>query len=186
MIARGAAGLSAMILGVLCALALGCGSSQGSSKELLGSAEAAGLKSELDAVRQAVDDRDVGACMSTLQALQSKVANLPDARAKVRTRLKEEIDGKLVPEATSACAESKTETLETQTETVPDEPTQPTETTPPPPPAETTSEVPAPEPPAEPDPGTDPGGASPPDPGAESDPGGFGQPAPTAPGAVAP
>ena len=181
---RATTGLSAVILGVLCALALGCGSSQGSSKELLRTAEAAGLKSELDAVRQAVDDRDPGACLSTIQALQSKVANLPDARAKVRTRLQEEISSKLEPQATTECEKSKTETLETQTETVPDEPTPPTETATTPPPAETTSEVPSPEPPPEPDPGTDPGGASPTDPG--SDPGGFGPGTPVDPGAGAP
>ncbi len=186
MIARGAAGLGALMLGLLCALALGCGSSGGSSKELLGPAEAAGLKSELDAVRQAVADRDVGACLSTIQALQSKVANLPDARDKVRTRLKEEIDRKLVPQAKSECEKAKTETLETQTETVPDPPTPSTESTPPPPPAETTSEVPPPATPTEPVPPTDPGGATPTDPGSGADPGGFGETTPADPGTATP
>ncbi|MBA2347506.1 MAG: hypothetical protein H0V81_04355 [Solirubrobacterales bacterium] len=186
MISRTAAGVTALVLGVLCALALGCGSSGGSSAELLRTAEAAGLKTELDAVRQAVEDRDVGACLSTLQALQSKVANLPDARAKIRTRLQQEIERKLVPEATSACEEPKTETLETTTETVPTESTETPETTPPPPPPETTSEVPPPTPPTEPDPGTDPGGATPTDPGSGSDPGGFGPSTPVDPGAGAP
>lgn len=189
MITRASAGASALVLGVLCALALGCGSSGGTSKELLGTAEAAGLKSELDAVRQAADDRDAGACLSTLRALQSKVANLPDARTKVRTRLQEEIERKLAPQVKSECEKSKTETLETQTQEVPAEPVQPTETTPPPPPTETTSEVPPPEPPTpEPDPGTDPGGASPPDPGAgsDADPGGFGPSTPVDPGTGAP
>lgn len=186
MIARASAGLGALVLGVLCALALGCGSSGGSSKELLGTAEAAGLKSELDAVRQAVDDRDVGACLSTLQALQSKVANLPDARAKVRSRLREEIERKLTPQVTDECEEAKTETLETQTETIPEEPTPPVETEPAPPPAETTSEVPTPEPPPAPDPEPDPGGASPTDPGGGSDPGGFGPETPVDPGTAAP
>lgn len=183
MIARAAAGLSAVVLGVLSALALGCGSS-GSSTELLRTAEAAGLQTELDAVRQAVDDRDVGACLSTLQALQSKVANLPDARAKIRTRLQEEIEGTLAPKVKTECEEPKTETLETTTEPVPTEPDETTETTPPPPPPETTSEVPPPTTPPVPDPGPDPGGATPTDPGA--DPGGFGQSTPVDPGPGAP
>ncbi len=186
MIKRVSVGLTALVLGVLCALALGCGSSGGSSKELLGSAEAAGLKSELDAVREAVDARDVGACLSTLQALQSKVANLPDARAKVRARLREEIDSKLTPQAKTECEESKTETLETQTETVPEPPTQSTETKTTPTPTTTTSEVPTPTTPTEPDPATDPGGASPADPGTGSDPGGFGPSTPVDPEAGTP
>lgn len=187
MIARAVAGLSAVALGVLCALALGCGSS-GSASELLRDTEAAELKDALAAVRQAVDDRDVGGCAADLRALRSKVENLPDARRALRTRLEEEIKDKLAPQVRNECDDPKTEKIPTTTEEAPTESTEPTEETPPPPPPpeSTTSEVPPPPTtptPTQPDPGTDPGGAAPPDSGA--DPGGFG-PGSVDPGAGAP
>lgn len=170
-------GLAALLLGALCAVVVGCGSS-GSSPELLRGAEAAGLKDKLEAVQQAVADRNVGACAARLQELQSSVSNLPDARSKLRTRLREEITDKLVPATENECDAPLTETIPTTTEPPPTATptTQSTDTTPPTDSTVTTDAVPPPDttttPPTAPN--TDPGGATIPDPSTGSDPGGFG------------
>lgn len=175
MIARG---IAATLLGVLCALVVGCGSS-GSSSGLLRSADASGLKASLDQVQQAVDARDVGACAARLQALRSKVSNLPSSvDASLRTRLRQEITGKLAPKVASECSQPKQENLPTVTEQVPTTTAAPTQTTPPPTTPTTTSTTETTPPPATTTTDTtptDPGGAAPPETNPSStDSGGFG------------
>jgi hypothetical protein len=165
-------GISALLLGVLCALVVGCGSS-GSSAELLRGTEASGLKQKLDAVRQAVADRNVGACAARLRELQSSVSNLPPARSKLRTRLQQEISDKLVPATENECNAPLTQTLQTTTVPPPTQSTQSTDTTAPPPASTaTTDAVPPPDttttpttPTAPTTPPPDPGGATVPGPG---------------------
>ena len=159
------------LLGVACAVAIGCGE----ESRLLRQADAAGLKSELQQVRDAVDARDCDAAGNALQTLQRRVRTLrPPVARDLRRQLRVEIDEKLAPAVTTDCAADRTETLQTTTEVTPPPTTEP-ETTPAPttPPTGTDTTVPPPTEPPATEPTTPPVETIPPaDPGV--DPGGFG------------
>jgi len=167
---RGVGSLTAGLLGVAGAVAVGCG---GSDSALLGDADAAGLKDTLTQVRSAVDGGDCSAASARLLELRSDVGNLPGSvDRELRVRLRQEIVNKLTPAVEDECDDPKTETLPTTTEPAPTgptgpvapEPTETTETTETPPPEDTTEtttpvdpDTTAPQPPPE-DPTRDPGG----------------------------
>ena len=171
---RGVGSLTAGLLGVAGAVAVGCG---GSDSALLGDADAAGLKDTLTEVRSAVDDGDCSLADARLLELRSDVGNLPGSvDRELRVRLRQEIVNKLTPAVEDECDDPKTEKLPTTTEPAPTgptgpvvpepptEPTETTETTETPPPETTTEtttpvdpETTAPQPPPE-DPTRDPGG----------------------------
>lgn len=165
--------LTAGLLGVLSAVALGCGD----DSTLLSAADAAGLKDTLEQVRGAVDERNCAAATARLSELRSDVVNLDGSvDRQLRVRLREEVDGTLKTAVEEQCDSPRTETVPTTTTPAPTGPTGPTEEEPPPtestdsaeeppPPAETTETIPAPtapEPsvpaPAPDDPSQDPGG----------------------------
>lgn len=119
-------GVGAGLLGGLCAVALGCGSSGAS---LLGSEQASGLKDTLAEVRAAVDERSCSKASARLTQLKSEVGNLGgQVDRELRVRLREEINDKLGPAVTKECDDPVTETTPTVTETTPTGPTGPTET----------------------------------------------------------
>ncbi len=173
-------GVGAGLLGALCAVALGCGSS---SSSLLESSQAAGLKDTLGEVRSAVDGRNCGRASARLRQLRSEVGDLGGGvDRELRQRLREEINDKLAPAVTKECDDSLQETIETTTTPAPTGPTGPVETEPAPeetteteetPPPGTTEEIPTPDlpetetgtvpTPTVPDPTDDPGGISPDD-----------------------
>ncbi len=177
MTVRAVGSVTAGLLGVLSAVAVGCGG--GSDSALLGDADAAGLKDTLVQVRSAVDAGDCSVASARLRELRSDVGNLPGrVDRELRVRLRQEIVNKLVPAVEDECDAPKTETLDTTTEPAPTGPTgpvapEPTETTQP---TETT-ETPAPEDTTETTtPPVDPGTTAPKPPTADPtrDPGGFG------------
>lgn len=172
---RGSAGL----LGVLSAVAVGCGS----ESRLLSQTDAAGLKDTLQQVRSAVDAGDCSLARARLRELLSQRGNLPGSvDRRLRVNLREEIVGKLTPAVENECDAPKTEKVPTTTEPAPAGPTGPTgptvrEPTPTPstqstktttPPTDTTRTTPT--PPV--DPGTSDPQPPPSDP--TRDPGGFG------------
>ena len=137
------AGVLAGVLGLLSALAVGCG---GSSK-LLATSDAQELKAALTGVQQAVDG---GNCVDTgkeLTRVHRLVGALPGTVDRgLRQNLRQEVDGTLAPRARFECKQAVTTTIPTITSTPPVGPTQSappatstatTATTPPPP--ETTS-----------------------------------------------
>ena len=141
MTVRAPGSVSAGLLGVLSAVALGCGS----DSALLSQADAADLKSTLEQIRDDVDARDCSAARANLRELRAEVGNLPGTvDRQLRVRLREEIVEKLDPAVADECDKPKTEALPTVTTPAPtgptgpattDEepttPTQETETTPP-------------------------------------------------------
>ena len=169
MTVRAPGAVGAGLLGVLSAVALGCGS----DSALLGQPDAAGLKDSLEQVRSAVDARDCSLADARLKELRSDVGNLPGTvDRELRVRLREEIVGKLVPAVEDECDNPKSEAQPTVTTRAPTGPTGPatpdpepstetTETTPPstvttetdespvPPPDEGGATTPAPDPPQE-------------------------------------
>jgi len=176
-IVRAVGSVTAGLLGVLSAVAVGCG---GSDSALLGDADAAGLKDTLTQVRSAVDDRDCSVASARLRELRSDVGNLPGSvDRRLRVRLRQEIVYKLAPAVEDECDAPRTDTLPTTTERAPTGPTGPvtpeptettdtTETTAPP---EDTTET-TPPPPV--DPGTTTPGPEPAPDDPTRDPGGFG------------
>ncbi|MDQ3632807.1 MAG: hypothetical protein M3417_16355 [Actinomycetota bacterium] len=172
--AHGAA--TAGLLGVLSAVALGCGS----DTTLLGQVDAAGLKDTLEQVRSAVDARDCSLADARLRELRSDVGNLPGTvDRELRVRLREEVVDKLAPAVEDECDSPKTEAQPTVTEEVPTAPapTEPEPTTPPP--TEETETTPPPTLPTETTPPDD-SPVPPPVPGPvpedpTRDPGGFGE-----------
>lgn len=177
MIVSPRAAVTAGVLGVLSAVAVGCGS----DSALLRQDDAAGLKDTLEQVRSAVDDRDCSLADARLTELRSDVGNLPGTvDRRLRVRLREEIVDKLAPAIEEECDSPRTEAQPTVTTEAPTgptgpPPTEPEPTTPPPtettpPPTEPTQTTPPPAdpeaPPLVPDP-------DPQDP--TRDPGGFGE-----------
>ena len=172
--------VAAGLLGAIGLVGTGCG---GDSSKLLRDADAAGLKSTLEEVRQAVDERQPSVCTARLRELRSQVGNLPSTvDRELRVRLREEIVDKLTPAVQDECDDPKTETQPTVTEPAPTGPTGPA-TEDPPPETETTETTPPPtetQPPVTPDPDTTTPTEPPPvDP--TRDPGGFGPQAEEAP-----
>lgn len=176
MTVRPVGSLTAGLLGVVGAFAIGCGN----DSTLLSDTQAAGLKDTLEQVRGAVDARDCLAANARLKELKGDVGNLPGTvDRELRVRLREEINGKLAPRVEDECNDDKTETVPTTTTPAPTGPTgstapEPDETgtteTTPPPDTGTTGTVP---PPAPEVPDTTPAPGVP-DPGAPEDSGGFG------------
>lgn len=131
------------LLSAISAVAVGCGSSGGST--LLREADAAGLKDTLGQVRAAVDAGDCSKAGARLTELRSDVGNLPGSvDRELRRRLREEIVGKLKPAVERECDAPKTEALPTVTTEAPAGPTEPapskptvTKTTTTPPPTDT-------------------------------------------------
>ena len=113
--------LLAGLLGVLCAVAVGCG--QGSSK-LLAATDAQSLKQTLAQVRDAVVARDCATTTLRLRRLKGLVGQLPGSVDRgLRQNLREEIDGKLAVQARAECAQSQTTTTPTITSVTPTAPT---------------------------------------------------------------
>lgn len=163
-----AACLLAVLLGLGCALAVGCGS----TASLLPRTDAASLEQTLTQVDRAVAARDCDVTETTLARLQRLVADLPPSVDRgLRTRLAEEIDDKLAVQARSECGDAVTDVIPTTTTPVPTTPstTSPTPSTSTEPPA---TEPPATEPPATEPPATTPSVPAVPDPGADGDSGG--------------
>ena len=170
---------TASLLGVLSAVAVGCGN----EPALLGASDAAGLKDTLSQVRSAVDGRDCSLARARLRELRSEVGNLPGSvNRELRVSLRQEIVTKLAPAVRDECDAPKTENVPTTTEPAPTGPTGPadpkpteptvtTETTEEPPPPEDTTET-TPAPPV--DPGTTTPGPQPVPQDPTRDPGGFG------------
>lgn len=118
--------LCAAVLGVLCALALGCGDS---GKRLLAGTDASGLKGSLAQVRSAVDARDCSRASQALRQLRGEVGALPGTVDRgLRQRLRQEINDKLVPQVQNECGATKQETQPTVTEQAPTGPTGPATT----------------------------------------------------------
>lgn len=131
--------LCAAVLGVLSALAVGCG---GSGARLLAGTDASALKGSLAQVQDAVDARDCATASSELKQLRARVGALPGTVDRgLRQRLRQEINGKLAPQVLDECNDDKTVTQGTVTEPAPTGPTGPatTESTPPPVPSTTTT-----------------------------------------------
>ncbi len=162
------------LLGVLSAVAIGCGS----ESRLLSQTDAAALKDTLQQVRAAVDAGDCSVARARLRELRRQRSNLPGSvDRELRVNLREEIDNKLVPAAEDECDAQKTVKIPTVTEPAPTGPTGPTvrEPTPStqstkttPPPTDTTRTTPTPP--------VDPGTTNPQPPPSDPtrDPGGFG------------
>jgi cell division septation protein DedD len=109
------------LLGVLCAVALGCGQS---SSKLLSATDAQSLKQTLGQVREAVDAGDCATTTARLRRLKGLVGRLPGSVDRgLRQNLREEIDGKLAVQARAECAQSKTTTTPTITSVTPTTPT---------------------------------------------------------------
>jgi hypothetical protein len=178
-IVRAVGSVTAGLLGVLSAVAVGCG---GSDSALLSQTDAAGLKDTLQQLRSAVDARDCSAATARLRELRSQRGNLPGTvDRELRVRLREEITNKLAPAVEAECDAPETVTQPTTTEPAPTgptgpvapeptEPTQTTETTETSPPDDTTETTPT--PPV--DPGTTTPGSEPKPVDPTRDPGGFG------------
>ena len=157
----------AVILGVAAALLVSCGDAPDSG---ISADRASDLKSDLDVVRQRVDDARCSRLTGQLRQVRTRIDRLPESvDAQLRERLRDGSD-KLRDEARTECSENRdakeAETQTTDTQTTP-EPTatQPPQTKakPPPtattaPPATTTSPSPAPQPQP-----PNPGGGTPPE-----------------------
>jgi cell division septation protein DedD len=122
--------LLALVLGVASSALVACGSSD--NQHLLSAARADRLQSQLDDVRDAVDNHDCEVATNAARKLQDEIESLPrDTDPRLRERLQEGA-ANLTTRATEECQETETtttETVPTQTETTPTE-TTPTETTP--------------------------------------------------------
>ncbi len=159
--------LLAAVLGAGTAALAACGDG---TKNGIPAADASSLKSDIDDVRQRVEDARCEALAGQLRQVITRVDRLDaDVDAQLRERLREGYES-LRSKALSECDENRTETEtqttttetqttpETQTQTTPPETqTTPPETTTTPPPTSTTPPVPvAPPPPAPPGGGTPP------------------------------
>ncbi len=120
------AGLLALVLGALCAVAVACGSE---NRALLTERRADRLTGDIDRVAAAVQDGDCEATAVRLQELRSELAELP---ASLSPALRERLTtgaARLATQAAEECQGTRTETLETQEEPAPTPETTPTETT---------------------------------------------------------
>jgi cell division septation protein DedD len=120
--------LLALALGVACAVLVACGSS--SNPHLLSAARADRLKSELDAVREAVDAHDCEAATRDAMRLQDEVNSLPGRTDRQLVKRLQDGARNLSERAAEQCQQTETTpTTTTTTETTPTETTT-TETTP--------------------------------------------------------
>jgi len=149
------AGLLALLLGALAALAVACGD----QSELLTERRAARLTGDVDRVAEAVRQGDCEATSVRLQELQAEVADLGDSvSSRLRANLQDGV-AQLATQAQQECQGDQAETTPTETEPAPEvetpetteppaeTPTDTTETQPPTetaPPAETAPVEPAP------------------------------------------
>ena len=170
MTVRAARRLTAGLVGVLSAAALGCGS----DSQLLRDAQSAGLKDALEEVRSAVEGRDCDRARDGIKRLRAEIGALGgDVDRGLRQRLREDVVTKLAPAVDEECDDPLTETIPTTTTEAPTGPTGPVtpepaptpEPTPEPEPTTTETVPPPVEPPVEPAPETPPADGS----------GGFGE-----------
>jgi hypothetical protein len=119
--------LVALLLGLLCAFAAACGSDE---EGLLTPARAENLKEDLDAIDEGVAAGRCAAVRGRLNSLRAEIERLPESTdRRLRRRLESGL-ANLETQAPEECAADRTETTETQPETVPTE-TIPPETVPP-------------------------------------------------------
>jgi hypothetical protein len=170
--------LLALALGASTALLAACGG--GGTKDGIPAASAGELKSQIEDVKQAVDDGRCSDVRGQLRQVDSGIDNLPgsvdptlvsalrDGADKLRDSAVDECDPDAGTTTTETTTTETTPTETTPTETTPTEtftettPTETTPTEPPPPPATTTTPVPPPvtpvPPPVTPPPPISPGG----------------------------
>ena len=169
--------LLALLLGVGAALLAACGET---TRGGIPAADAAGLKRQLEDVRERVADGRCEELSEQLRDVNTDIDDLPrsvdvrlvqalrDGADRLQRRAVEDCNANSVPTETET-APAVTETAPTETETAPPETTTtppettttPPETTPVPPPPPTVEPVPPPEPPAPPP--ASPGGGTPPE-----------------------
>ena len=146
--------LLALVLGLLCAFAVACGS--GESRGLLTGGRAEQLKDDLDKIDEYTSGERCDALRDRLRSLRAQVDRLPrDTDSSLRERLEQGVTN-LEEQAPEECRGADTTTQPDTTEEPPPATTEEPEPVPTTPPAQTAEPDPVPTTPAEPEPEPEP------------------------------